>query len=137
MQKRSFCLPPSFFFSFSLRPRRLLFSLVSGPGCPGPWRSVLPLFLVLFVLSACLVCCLFPTTLLFLFPPPLPFFFCFLFFPLFLPLPHSLFWGCPAAWLSVCSFVFNFFFGVLCCAVGPLHVVPCLWLCRRAALFAL
>ena len=32
---------PCFFFSSCLRPRCLWLSLVSGPGCPGPWRCVL------------------------------------------------------------------------------------------------
>ena len=32
---------PSFFFSSCVRPGRLWLSLVSGPGCPGPWACVL------------------------------------------------------------------------------------------------
>ena len=35
----------SFFFSSSLRPRCLRLSVDSGPGCPGPWRCVLCVFL--------------------------------------------------------------------------------------------
>ena len=44
--------PPPFCFSFfsvflfSARPLRLLLSLFSGPGCPGPWRCVLFVLLV-------------------------------------------------------------------------------------------
>ena len=36
--------PPFFFFSLFLppRPRCFLLSLVSGPGCPGPWRCLPP-----------------------------------------------------------------------------------------------
>ena len=66
----SFVCPPSplllVFFSVSplfssLRPRCLLLSMVSGPGCPGPWRFVLFVllalrFLALRALSLSLCC---------------------------------------------------------------------------------
>ena len=68
----SFVFPPSplllcFFFSvspliFSLRPLCLLLSLVSSPGCPGPWRFVLFVLLAWRFLALCALslslCCL-------------------------------------------------------------------------------
>ena len=53
----------SFFFLCDLRPRCLWLSLVSGPGCPGPWRCVL---FVLFASRVSALCALAP---LLCFPP--------------------------------------------------------------------
>ena len=39
--RRCRSVPPPFFFFPCVRPRCLWLSLVSGPGCPGPWRCVL------------------------------------------------------------------------------------------------
>ena len=138
-----------FLLSFSLRRRCVWLSLVSGFGCPGSWPSLPPppprppLFLFLlfrvsspgplglvFVsfrpawfgvrfLPTCLVWCLFPSGLLFLFPPPLPFSFFFGFFCL--SRSPCLFCGYPTARLPVCS---SFFF--VCCAV----LLGCGMLCR-------
>ena len=131
------CLPP-LFFPVPAPPRSLAFS---GFRPRVSWDLALPdpgprsFSLLLFFPSACLVRCLFPSTPLFLFPPPLPLFVVFSRF-FCLPILPCLFCGSPAARLSVCSFVsFFFFFGVLCCAVWRLRVVPCLWSRRRAALF--
>ena len=70
-----------FFFSFPfvVRPRHLWFLLVSGPGCPGPWRCVVSFFSLASRFSA--RCSLFPLLCLppssVLLPgvccPPLPF----------------------------------------------------------------
>ena len=70
----------AFFFSSCLRPRCLSLSLVSGPGCPGPWRCALCFFLPppsrlsvrsrLFCVSRLAVGC---SLVVAAPPPPLPF----------------------------------------------------------------
>ena len=60
---RGLCFSFSPFFYSVLRPRCLWLSLVSGPGCPGPWRCVL---FVLFASRSSALCALSP---LFWFPP--------------------------------------------------------------------
>ena len=120
----SFVCPPSpllLFFSvsslfFSFRPLCLLLSLVSGPGCPGPWRFVLFVllasrFLALRALSLPLCCLAVGRSLVVAAPPPplsrcccrssLP---CACFYFLLLSVPPC-FWlsvlsgpGCPGPW---------------------------------------
>ena len=133
------CLPspPPFCFFFvslllsSLRPLCLLLSLVSGPGCPGPWRCALFFFSLLPLGSSCALACFliparrFGCSLVAAAPPPPPllflaaalclgfFFVCapvvsgFLWFPapgaLALGAVFCLFCGPPAARLSVRS----------------------------------
>ena len=97
----SVCPPPPSCPSFFLRPRCLLLSVVSGPGCPGPWRCVLLPSLLAFPLPT-------PPSSSFFFPglwcpPPLVLFFLFV----------------PPARFSVCSCCFY----VSCLATGCSLVV--------------
>ena len=116
----------SFFFYFSLPPGDLLLLLVSSPSVLGVGAPCPPLpsprfFSLVSFLSAGFVWCLFPSTLLFLFLPPLSFFF----FPLFLPPPLVFFVGRLLLGSACAPFFFFFFWRVVlwcwaaaCCAVS-------------------